>query len=554
MALTVEIVLLSGRYVATRFNDRSRAEWPPHPARWFSAAVATWADAEPRQAEEEAVLRWLELQGAPFIACSTLDEITTREGATHFVPVNDAAAARAVDEPYAALTAARAAAAQIQSAASGGQVAARDHKRVVRDVKKALKRVATASRTARERRLSQGALAVLPEERGRQARSFPSVRPDSSIVTFRWPDAAPDPEQRAVLDGLLSRIGRLGHSSSLVSCRLTDEDKPAWLEPHDLGDIVLRVPGAGQFDLLEEDYLRHRGMEPRALAAARQHYREAAALEIAAPGSVFSRRFAVLEIDDHTAPSSRGALQLARALRAALVERAGHDAPELLNGRRAADGSPSRSAHLAIAPLPFVGHQHADGLVKGVALVMPGDREDERDVVLSTVFGWLEEHAGRLRVGAREVILQRGEGVDSIDTLRASRWCKAASTWATVTPIALDRWPGEMRARDPARRATAFARAEELVAQSCVHIGLPVPSDIEVRPDAFVSGVPPAHQFPAFRTPNGGPQRALVHALVRFEGPVTGPVLLGAGRYLGQGLCVPLEPLARRASPEDARA
>ena len=38
--LAIEFELLTGRYAATAHNDRSRAEWPPHPARIFSALVA----------------------------------------------------------------------------------------------------------------------------------------------------------------------------------------------------------------------------------------------------------------------------------------------------------------------------------------------------------------------------------------------------------------------------------------------------------------------------------------------------------------------------------
>ena len=38
--LAIRIDLLAERYTATEFNDRNRAEWPPHPGRLFSALVA----------------------------------------------------------------------------------------------------------------------------------------------------------------------------------------------------------------------------------------------------------------------------------------------------------------------------------------------------------------------------------------------------------------------------------------------------------------------------------------------------------------------------------
>ena len=42
----IEVNFLTGRFVATCHNDRRQPEWPPHPARLFSALVAAWADAD----------------------------------------------------------------------------------------------------------------------------------------------------------------------------------------------------------------------------------------------------------------------------------------------------------------------------------------------------------------------------------------------------------------------------------------------------------------------------------------------------------------------------
>jgi len=83
----IEVNFLTGRFVATFHNDRRDCEWPPHPARLYSALVAAWADAdEPDQTEREA-LEWLEAQSPPAIAAS---EAVPRRVVAHFVPVNDA--------------------------------------------------------------------------------------------------------------------------------------------------------------------------------------------------------------------------------------------------------------------------------------------------------------------------------------------------------------------------------------------------------------------------------------------------------------------------------
>jgi CRISPR-associated protein Csb2 len=38
-----------------------------------------------------------------------------------------------------------------------------------------------------------------------------------------------------------------------------------------------------------------------------------------------------------------------------------------------------------------------------------------------------------------------------------------------------------------------------------------------------------------------------VHAVIQFGAPVEGPLVLGAGRYLGYGLCLPLDRKPNRA-------
>ena len=60
----IEVNFLTGRFVATCHNDRRQPEWPPHPARLYSALVAAWADADKPNPSERAALEWLEVSGA----------------------------------------------------------------------------------------------------------------------------------------------------------------------------------------------------------------------------------------------------------------------------------------------------------------------------------------------------------------------------------------------------------------------------------------------------------------------------------------------------------
>lgn len=63
--LAIEVEFLTGRYAATAHNDRGSSEWPPHPARFFSALVAAFHDNDDADQAERAALLWLEQQSAP---------------------------------------------------------------------------------------------------------------------------------------------------------------------------------------------------------------------------------------------------------------------------------------------------------------------------------------------------------------------------------------------------------------------------------------------------------------------------------------------------------
>src|SRR5690606_8432246 len=92
--LVLEIHLLARRYAATRFNDRRRAEWPPHPARVFSALTdALYAEGTPREGEHEA-LRWLAAAHAPELYASSAE---ARLQELVYVPPNDVAVLANID-------------------------------------------------------------------------------------------------------------------------------------------------------------------------------------------------------------------------------------------------------------------------------------------------------------------------------------------------------------------------------------------------------------------------------------------------------------------------
>jgi CRISPR-associated protein Csb2 len=58
-------------------------------------------------------------------------------------------------------------------------------------------------------------------------------------------------------------------------------------------------------------------------------------------------------------------------------------------------------------------------------------------------------------------------------------------------------------------------------------------------PSAYPSGHAP--RWTGWRLPKSLATRQLTHALLQFNEPVRGPVILGAGRFGGLGLCRALD-------------
>ena len=518
--MAVEVTLLTGRYVATAHHDRDEHEWPPHPARLFSALVAAWADADRPDPLERDALEWLETLPAPAISASLPDDVAVRRTVSHFVPVNDAAVSK------------------------GSATAAE----VLPEGVLAPSSFAWRSKSTGRYRRSDGR-GDWVTGRKRQERQFPSVAPPCPCVTFVWDRSADAPITEA-LDGLLSRVTRLGHSSSLVSCRLSDEIPAPTMRPGS-GSLVLRCPQRGQLAALEQAHRAHRGMRPRSLPFAGTRYSSAAADEAgdasAAVRPDIAGELIVFEvpIDKRRFPATR-TVELTEALRGAVLHHADDPLPEGLSGHRPA-GGPTPQPHIAFLALPSAGHGRADGRIMGLAVMLPAAMSDDAARAAYRAIGNWEQAGPHRRC---RLMLRGGEAVDlrrrqppfELSSLRERTWSRQASSWVSVTPIALPKNPGRLSSGSPAARSKAWLAAEEQVRQSCIHVGLPRPEAVAVSLDPLIAGACGASQFPALvqgSRRGDGVRRRLVHAEVRFDAPIGGPVVLGSGRFFGLGLMQP---------------
>lgn len=500
-------------------KKKEQIEWPPHPDRVFMALAAAWFETGEDALEGEA-LRWLETQPPPAIVAS---DASLRRIVTSYVPVNDAQTSRKAPA----------------SNALG--------------------------------KLKDAGLDVLPEFRSRQPRAFPTAIPHDPTVHLSW-DSTPPDQLREAMASLLAKLTHVGHSASLVQAWITEQVPAAnWVATDELAEHRLRVPHAGRLDLLKKacnreavlayaDLIsrkqRAKGKEknliqatikerfgatpPRSLptptSGCWQGYGRPQTVEAPSPSSnLFDPRLLILRLNGRRLPL-QATLKLTAALRGALMKRcADQPPPEWFSGHRA-DGRPSRDAHLALLPLPFVGSEHADGHILGVALALPAGLDTQEAARCLEPF--LFDEYGlpvRRRVfdGPR---LDCGIELENREqppkTLLASRWTTSARTWASVTPVALDR---HYDGRDK------WQRAAEEVKAACQRIGLPRPRAVMLHPVSLLEGAPHAREFPRLTRKSDGGKRDHSHAVLIFDEPVQGPVMLGAGRFRGYGLCLPMD-------------
>ncbi len=475
MGLVLEIEFLTEVCRAAREPGDDAPDWPPQPDRVFSALVSAWA-ARGERPEEQAALEWLEVQPPPAIYASGH---TSRTSPDVFVPPNDS----------------------------------------------------RASKTAK------AYMKVMPDRRRRQPRRFPTARPDRPQMELVWP-TEPEPAALDALNALAGCVGYLGHSTSLARCRFLR------------GDVSTR----------EHAPMRaRRRLYPGRLRELEEAHRANPVRPMIRPGApVFAEPlpepvprddWLVLEAVDGEVPDIRAAALVCRLLRHTLMsgyrEAGLEDAiPEIVSGH-ALDGAPTRLPHLTIAPMAFAGFPHADGHILGFALIPP------RGLALDQVEGFraaFERVARYRRSEERRILKLEGPPLhqplhlapapdDSARkrSLRPDFYLKPSHLWASVTPIVLER---HLKRKDEAEK-------RELVARACQNAGLPRPHPdrVQVGKYSALEGVPPARPLAGepswmrWKVPDALASRQLVHAVIDFEQEIAGPVLLGAGRFTGFGLC-----------------
>lgn len=557
--LAIEMTLLGNRYRASSFEDRRRPEWPPDPARLFYAAVdATYSAAVVDEAEVD-VLRWWEALGAPEIACS---EARLRTVVDHYVPGNAVTSwVRDLQGRWQDIADREA---DLAAAQASGD--ARGKARTERALEKEKTKLAADTKrytcpTGKESaQVVAEAIRLLPEHRGKQARTFPTAIPDNPVVYFIWPTADLDHESRKTLDAILGRIARVGHSSSTVSLRITDSpERPKLIpSPTKRPKYQLRTTAPGLLDALIQEHHRHGGYRERILPALLTGYAPAAEPSGEPVTQNEMGEWILLPFQKRQQLPLSRTLDITRSVRAALISHAPEPVPSIISGHTQ-DGTSAefKSPHMSVLVLPNVTNVYSDGYIQGIAVGLPDDiSPTDRAAVLDALHRWSGDTDGydlRLPGGTHRRLDEPSIDAGAFDrsirpTPVVSRqfWARCHDEWSSVTPVALDRHPRIGSNPDFDELANAIA---PIVKRMCLKSGLPLPTSVFASPVSAWSTVPPVNVGSGQGGKRGFPQycvggkrdkrRYTTHLTVRFEEPVQGPIVLGAGRYFGYGLMLP---------------
>ena len=351
------------------------------------------------------------------------------------------------------------------------------------------------------------------------------VSPRHPRVVYSW-DAMPPPSILGALRRRAARVGYLGCGDSPVRIRvMTQEPEP---QPGDRefvpapgvdGDLAINVPVPGDLQRLDSlyDLWRKHGAD-----IVRGHFpalRHEASYRTSGSQSRPDRGTVVAWLRIESPLSGRRVTAVTHLFKQAVLARHQQmhgEPPPALHGHGFVGNGYELARYLA---LPDVGFSRSRGRIHGLALWMPPG----------------SGAAQRLRARDAAVAVRRisGDGINASVTPRAdetrpvaanpARWCAESPVWATAFPAIHER-RGKIDLKE--------------VARWCRHAGLPAPSAFRSARGPLVQGAVDLAPVEVNRPGRVG--RPYSHVELQFPQAVRGPVVIGAGRQRGFGLCVPV--------------
>ena len=344
------------------------------------------------------------------------------------------------------------------------------------------------------------------------------------LVMYQWNVEAPNEETLEALRYRAARVGYLGASDSPVRVRVAIEMPCSTLDevfvPDPKGDVPISVPRPGDVGVLDRMYdaWQERGASvTRSQFPALLHrvrYRSPGGQDMTDRGEV------VAWLRLYPAVSGRRISALTALFKEAVLsrhQRMHGEPPAILHGHGFMRSGYDLARYLA---LPDVGFPRSRGRIHGLALWLPpgsdpGQRQRARDAAIA-----IDALVGR---GIEARVEPRGDE-ERPWAANPRRWQGPSTTWVTALPVVHER-----------RGMACLAEA----ARWCRHAGLSEPIAFRSLRTPLLAGA--VDLAPAEVNRPGRPALPYSHAEFRFAEPIAGPVVVGAGRQRGLGLCVPVD-------------
>ena len=488
-SLVIAVRFHEGRYhgQADRFGDDDG--WPPSPGRLFQALVASAARGATLHAEDRRALEWLEELDPPRIAAPA---VRRGQAVRRFVPNND-----------------------LDSV--GGDPARIGEIRV-----------------------------------GKQWRPCFFDRDIPILFAWRFESGAAEAARICAIATRLYQLGR-GIDMAWASGEVLDEDEAEAALASYPG--ALRTPGGagttatpcpGTFASLVQKYQRNREKLTTEGTGrkSRQLFTQPPKASFAHTGydaPVRRLHFELRTSEGGFAPRAlASAAPLLTGLRDAATQRLQEAVPEsaslfekLIIGRGA--GPRDLAQRVRLVPVPSVGTDHTDPSIRRLMVEVPAECPIRLDD-LAWAFA-----------GLQACDPETGESwnarlVSTDDARMAQRFAGPAREFRSITAVAL---PGASRRRlAPADVKSADERSREeraaagRIVHALRHAGIAArPSDIRVQREPFHRRGVRAELFAAGSRFS---KHALWHVQLRFRETVSGPVVIGDGRFCGLGLMAPV--------------
>ena len=192
---------------------------------------------------------------------------------------------------------------------------------------------------------------------------------------------------------------------------------------------------------------------------------------------------------------------------------------------------------ISYVPLPSIGHQYADGIIRNVMLVAPVGMERELADVAQRIDGLPLKPEGEFdecksdssppetyRAELRLFTPPKGKFIDTC-------YLGTSRVWHSVTPVILDGHNDKKPEKTIKLIQTALQRA-----------GIETPCKFTWQAVPFLNNCLSAHKYDRYGQHTGYHRPAhlknltAVHVSLTFEHPLPGPITIGAGRHCGFGL------------------